>query len=225
MVAEAGIEPAWSRLMRPPRSPSLPSAPKWRGQRDSNPYCGADNAVSCPSTMSPSRWSARGDSNPDLHGLNVLRLPIAPRAILERMAGFEPAPQGLEGPQAAVTPHSLWFGRRVEDPSLPAGQRAMHPPHPGRTWTGVVHRPIDYLVSCQRPRSLRAHPLVRPDWRQRQDSNLDPRALEARMLPLHHAADGHLTSRPPRQTRPPPTWRGPSSAGQAKQKRPSRGSP
>ncbi len=25
-------------------------------------------------------WSARGDSNPDLHGLNVPRLPIAPRA-------------------------------------------------------------------------------------------------------------------------------------------------
>jgi hypothetical protein len=33
------------------------------------------------------------------------------------MAGFEPAPQGLEGPQATVTPHSLW--------------------------TGVAHRPID----------------------------------------------------------------------------------
>ena len=30
--------------------------------------------------MSPSGWSARGDSNPDLHGLNVPRLPIAPRA-------------------------------------------------------------------------------------------------------------------------------------------------
>ena len=57
-------------------------------------------------------WSARGDSNPDLHGLNVPRLPIAPRADdnVERMAGFEPAPQGLEGPQATVTPHSLWYG-------------------------------------------------------------------------------------------------------------------
>lgn len=28
----------------------------------------------------------------------------------------------------------------------------------------------------------------RPCWRQRQDSNPDPRDLEARMLPLHHAA-------------------------------------
>ena len=30
--------------------------------------------------------------------------------------------------------------------------------------------------------------MYRPSWRQRQDSNPDPRALEARMLPLHHAA-------------------------------------
>ena len=95
-------------------------------------------------------WSARGDSNPDLHGLNVPRLPIAPRADgehvippggleppprglraryaaltlqrgLERMAGFEPAPQGLEGRRATVTPHSLWFGLRESNPSLRAG--------------------------------------------------------------------------------------------------------
>ena len=32
------------------------------------------------------------------------------------------------------------------------------------------------------------HPLMPPSWRQRQDSNPDPRALEARMLQLHHAA-------------------------------------
>ena len=32
------------------------------------------------------------------------------RSALERMAGLEPAPQGLEGPQATVTPHSPWFG-------------------------------------------------------------------------------------------------------------------
>ena len=67
-----------SRLMRPPRSPSPPSAavgqpllilplndePSWRGQRDSNPYSRADNAASFPSTMSPSGWSQRWDSNP-----------------------------------------------------------------------------------------------------------------------------------------------------------------
>jgi hypothetical protein len=37
------------------------------------------------------------------------------------------------------------------------------------------------------------HPLVPPRWRQRQDSTPDPRALEARMLLLRHAAD--VTSR------------------------------
>jgi hypothetical protein len=35
-------------------------------------------------------WSARGDSNPDLHGLNVLRLPFAPRAEMVTTGGFEP---------------------------------------------------------------------------------------------------------------------------------------
>src|SRR4029453_12374876 len=47
--------------------------------------------------------------------------------------------------------------------------------------------------------------LDRPCWRQRQDSNLDPRVLEARMLPLHHAAVGTplpTVSKPD----PPATW-------------------
>jgi hypothetical protein len=35
-------------------------------------------------------WSARGDSNPDLHVLSVPRLPIAPRAAMVTMDGFEP---------------------------------------------------------------------------------------------------------------------------------------
>jgi len=37
------------------------------------------------------------------------------------MTGFEPVPQGLEGPWATVTPHSLWFGLRVSNPSRHAG--------------------------------------------------------------------------------------------------------
>ena len=36
------------------------------------------------------------------------------------MAGFEPALQGLEGPRAAVTPHSLWFGPRASNLHLQA---------------------------------------------------------------------------------------------------------
>ena len=100
------------------------------------------------------------------------------------MAGFEPAPQGLEGPQAAVTPHSLWFGLRVS--KTPPVRRWW------ATWDAtlhtrpnvdrVVHRPIDETVT------LSATSLS-TCWRQRQDSNPDPRVLEARMLPLHHAAD------------------------------------
>jgi hypothetical protein len=43
------------------------------------------------------------------------------RSALERMTGFEPVPQGLEGPRATVTPHSLWFGLRVSNPSRHAG--------------------------------------------------------------------------------------------------------
>jgi hypothetical protein len=76
---------------------------------------------------------------------------------VERMAGFEPAPQGLEGPQAAVTPHSRWFGLSS---------------HPGRTRTGIVHRSITTSVGCQRTRSCervnscRPHVTSRPIRRQ-----------------------------------------------------------
>ena len=75
-------------------------------------------------------WSARGDSNPDLHGLNVPRLPIAPRADdgdhgrirtatgqaldllplpgwatwpLVPSGGLEPPPHGLRTRRAAFT--------------------------------------------------------------------------------------------------------------------------
>ena len=69
------------------------------------------------------------------------------------MTGFEPVPQGLEGPWATVTPHSLWFGLRVSDPSLHAGnvECDLH--------TQAEHGPVSFTgpstsVSCQRPRSF-----------------------------------------------------------------------
>src|SRR5262245_58791819 len=71
---------------------------------------------------------------------------------LERMAGFEPAPQGLEGPQATVTPHSPWFGL--------GSHQAEHGP--------VAFTGLSTCVSCQRPRSCE-RPSYRPFWRQRQD--------------------------------------------------------
>ena len=166
-----------------------------------------------------------GGLEPPLHGLRARRAALTlrgsgadPRISVERMAGFEPAPQGLEGPQATVTPHSLWFGLRVSNPSLRAGNAGCIPPHPGRTWTGVVHRPIAIRQFSKTP-LLRAQPLVPPVWRQRQDSNPDPRALEARMLPLHHAAvAASRLDRLQRQNLP-VTWRGPSSARRAKTKK------
>jgi hypothetical protein len=103
------------------------------------------------------------------------------------------------------------------DPVPPRWQRGMRPPHPGRTWTGsspaphvtsVVKEPTltsDRLTHTSNWRAARdSNPIapmgrtgLRPAsgpsartalWRQRQDLNPDPRALEARMLRLHHAA-------------------------------------
>ena len=89
------------------------------------------------------------------------------------------------------------------EPVPPRWQRGMLPAHPGRTWTGVAG-PCDILQLSKTPlfrawwaardsnpiapgeygftarqRTIRSY---RPYWRQRQDSNLDPRVLETRML-------------------------------------------
>ncbi len=69
----------------------------------------------------------------------------------------------------------------VKDPAL-ASWWAARDSNPSAPWGRTGLRP----VSGPSARTARV-------WRQRQDSNLDPRALEARMLPLHHAAD--VTSR------------------------------
>ena len=142
---------------------------------------------------------------------------------MERMTGFEPVPQGLEGPRASVTPHSLWFGLRVSNPSPPRlgprqplrhirsvrlphsrpnADRCRSPAHrhpsvfkdPALSswWAARDSNPIAPGENgfTARRRTIRSVP---PIWRQRQESNPDPRALEARMLPLHHAA--YVTSR------------------------------
>ena len=182
--------------------------------------------------MVPAGWSARGDSNPDLHGLNVPRLPIAPRADMVTTGGFEPpldrlstcclcrlgymaiGPSGwtrttttrVKSPACCVDTtegvelipgieprrrpyqgrrlplHQISSGAndgirtRTSRLGRPVGDRYPtfalvrlrvsnpHPPHPGRTWTGAAHRPID-IVSIFK------------------DPTLDE------LLPLHHAAD------------------------------------
>ena len=143
------------------------------------------------------------------------------------MAGFEPAPQGLEGPQAAVTPHSLWFGLRDLNPSLRAGNAGCSLHTQAERGTGVAHRPIDIRQLSKTPllRAERQGTRAGPCWRQRQDSNPDPQALEARMLPLHHAADVTSRLEPSRRQNPPAIWRGLPPSVRPKQKRPSRGSP
>ena len=81
------------------------------------------------------------------------RLPLHQISV-ERMVGLEPTPQGLEGPQATATPHSLWFGLRVSNPSLRAGNAECSStprPNAGR-W---AHRPDRHS------RQLSKNPLLR----------------------------------------------------------------
>ncbi len=140
-------------------------------------------------------------------------------------------------------PREAWSPTRP-----PRWRRGMLPPHPGRTWTGAAHRPIDIVSVFKDPthdelvggkgfepnRSPRGergygppanHPLVPPVWRQRQDSNPDPRVLEARMLPFTPRCRCHLTCRPIRRHNLPLTWPILLPGLRPKQKRPSRGSP
>jgi hypothetical protein len=187
MVAEAGIEPALRGLwdlqgLRPfPPHRELVWSASWRGQRDSNPYSRADNAASFPSTMSPSGWSARGDSNPDLHGLNVPRLPIAPRAEgggdhgrirtatgqaldllplpgwatwpLVPPGGLEPPLHGLRARRAAFTLRREWSEWRDSNPHLKAWKARRQPLPHIRNVGPVSFTGPSTSVGCQRPRS------------------------------------------------------------------------
>src|SRR6185295_10790846 len=75
------------------------------------------------------------------------------------MAGFEPAPQGLEGPQAPVTPHSHLVRPTGIEPVPPRWQRGMHSStprpnvdrcrSPAHRHSSVVKDP----ARCERPRS------------------------------------------------------------------------
>ena len=79
----------------------------------------------------------------------------------------EHGPVLLTGPstssQFSKTPLlTSWWAARDSNPSAPLGENGF----------------------TARQRTIRSY---RPFWRQRQDSNPEPRGLEARMLPLHHA--------------------------------------
>jgi hypothetical protein len=86
-------------------------------------------------------WSEWRDSNPHLKAWKARRQPL---------------------------PHiRIWFGLRVSIPSLRAGNAGCIPPHPGRTWTGVVHRPIAI-------RQLSKTPLLRAWWAARDSNPIAP---------------------------------------------------
>ena len=109
-----------------------------------------------PLGMVPARsgWSARGDSDPDLHGLNVPRLPIAPRADddrheLVRPTGIEPVPprwqrgmllhtQAERGPVGLTGPIAIpsvvkepalasWWAARDSNPMAPERGTGLRP--------------------------------------------------------------------------------------------------
>jgi hypothetical protein len=110
-------------------------------------------------------WSARGDSNPDLHGLNVPRLPVAPRA-------------DESGANGGIRTRTSRLGRPAGDryPTLASGSAYGYRTRPSALATrdAFLHTqaergPVSLTgpsrsVSFQRPRSLRA-------WWAARDSN------------------------------------------------------
>ncbi len=166
---------------------------------------------------------------------------------VERMTGFEPVPQGLEGPWATVTPHSLWFGLRVSHPSLHAGnvECILH--------TQAEHGPV-LLTGPSTSFQFSKTPLMRSWWaardsnpiaplgengvtaRQRSIRSYRPYGDSARIRTRTHefwrlgcfryttlSTSPHAST--VSKTQPPSDLARASSAVQAKQKRPSRGSP
>ena len=136
-------------------------------------------------TKGSSSWSEWRDSNPRLKAWKARGQPL-PHIRVGSAYGYRTRPSALATRDASSTPR-------------PNMDRCCSPAH---RIVAVFKDPTrDELVGGKgfepnrSPRGERVygppadHPLVPPVWRQRQDSNLDPRALEARMLLLHHAAD------------------------------------
>ena len=129
-------------------------------------------------------WSEWRDSNPHLKAWKARRQPL-PHIRSGSAYGYRTRPSTLATWNASSTPRpnmdrcrspahrhpsvvkdpalSSWWAARDSNPNAPLGENGF----------------------TARQRTIRTY---RPFWRQRQDSNPDPRVLEARMLPLHHAA-------------------------------------
>ena len=202
-----------SRLMGPPRSPSLPSATRsWRARRiERRGHSGGDSGTRtrtpalttrrlslrlCPPQNGPGgRAHIPCVSGPSGWTRTTTSRVKSPACCVDTTKGIEhwsewrdsnPHLKAWKARRRPLPHIRIWFGLRVSNPFLRAGNAGCIPPHPGRTWTGVVHRPIDI-------RQLSKTPLDASDRVQRQSF--------------------------------PSTWRARSFARQAKTKRPSRGSP
>jgi hypothetical protein len=145
-----------------------------------------------------------GGLEPPPHGLRARHAALTLQRGVERMTGFEPVPQGLEGPWAAVTPHSLWIGLRVSNPSLHAGnvECSVH--------TQAEHGPVLFTgpstsIGYQRPRSCEHIRSYRPSG---DSARIRTRTRELWRLGCsrYTTLPSHLTARPFRRHNLPTTW-------------------
>ena len=128
-------------------------------------------------------WSEWRDSNPRLKAWKARGQPL-PHIRVGSAYGYRTRPSALATRDASSTPRPKWTGsvrRPIELCQL------SKTPLVRAWWAARDSNPIAPLGEngfTARQRTIRSY---RPFWRQRQDSNPDPRGLEARMLPLHHA--------------------------------------
>ena len=115
------------------------------------------------------------------------RAHLAHRGDLERMAGFEPASSGWKPEALPLDDTRSGSATRID--ARPNMDRCRSPAH---RQPSVVKDP----AHCERVAG----------WRQRQDSNLDPRALEARMLSVTPRCRRPHASRLFRRHNLPVTW-------------------
>ena len=89
---------------------------------------------------------------------------------MERMTGFEPVPQGLEGPWATVTPHSLWHRRRQfsktplfrASPYCPSGDSARSRTRTHELWRLGCSRYTTLPTSSHVSTVAKTHPSSEP---------------------------------------------------------------
>jgi hypothetical protein len=170
--------------------------------RVKNPAC------SVHTTKGSCSWSEWRDSNPHLKAWKARRQPLphirvgsAPISSIDTQTEL--------GPVAFTGPSTLVSCQRPRSREL-VGGKGFEP-----------NRSLGENGFTARQRTIRSY---RP-WRQRQDSNPDPRGLEARMLPLHHAVVGASPLDRFRDKTPHSPDAGFLPCVRPKPKRPSRGSP